>query len=132
MRVGVAMVQTKRDHAYEVDDESGNRDKEKSLGVDVGWLHKSVQSLHKDKQGNHHKEEAIHKTTQDLHAPVAIGVESCGLPAAHEGGVETHHQSCAVKEHMEAIRDEAQTVGPHSIQQLNEREGLRGRESCHC
>ena len=47
-----------------------------------------------------------------------IREDACGLPPDHDGGIETHDQRGAVKEHVEAVRDEAQTVGPHSIQQL--------------
>ena len=31
--------------------------------------------------------------------------------------------TCAVKEHVEAVRNEAEWVGPHSIEQLDEGEG---------
>ena len=38
----------------------------------------------------------------------------------HHGGVEPHHQGGAVKQHVEAVGDETQTVGPHSVGQLNQ------------
>lgn len=61
-------------------------------------------------------------TTWGAHAPV--GEDLGGLPAGHEGGEQPQHQCRAVKQHVEAVGDQAQAVGPHAVKQLHESECL--------
>lgn len=54
-----------------------------------------------------------------------IRVYPCRFPSGHEGSEESEYQSWAVKQHVEAIRDQTKAVGPHSIEQLHKCEGLK-------
>lgn len=54
-----------------------------------------------------------------------VGEDPSGFPASHEGGEQTQDQSGAVEQHVEAVRDEPQAVGPDAIKQLHEGEGLK-------
>lgn len=54
-----------------------------------------------------------------------IGEDPGGFPAGHEGSEQAQDQSGAVKQHVETVRDESQTVGPNAIKQLHEGEGLK-------
>ncbi len=46
------------------------------------------------------------------------------FPSGHEGRKQSQNQSGAIKQHVEAIRDQPQTVGPHTIEELHKCEGL--------
>ena len=46
-----------------------------------------------------------------------------GLPACNHSCYESSQESRAVKEHMKGVRDEAETVSPHAIEQLHKSKG---------
>ena len=52
---------------------------------------------------------------------------ACGFPVTHDCCIQAHHESRAVKEHVETVGDEAKTVGPDAVHQLDERETLHTR-----
>lgn len=61
-----------------------------------------------------------------------IGIYPCCFPSGHEGGKQPQNQSRAVKQHVKAIRDQPQTVGPHTIEELHKREGLhKEQQNCY-
>lgn len=65
-------------------------------------------------------------------AVLPVGEDPGGLPAGHEGGEQAQNQSGAVEQHVEAVRDQAQAVGPNAVEQLHEREGLRKTNNSGC
>ena len=124
MGMGVGVVSAEHDDPNQVDDESSYRDKEKLLCVDVGRIKEPLHHFTEDKACYDNQEEAIDKATEDFHSTIAIGVEPCGLPATHQGCMETNQQSSAVKQHVKSIRYQAKAVCPNSISQLHKRKGL--------
>lgn len=46
----------------------------------------------------------------------------CG-PLCHERSDQTGQESSAVKEHVEGVGNETETVGPHTIEKLDEGKG---------
>ena len=123
--VGVGVVSAEGCYADEVDNKPCHGDKEQSLSADVGRVQQTSYSLAEHKTGDHHQEHAVDETTEHLHTPIAVGVESRGLPARHERCMQTHQQRRGVKQHVEAVGDEPQAVGPRPVRQLHKREGLR-------
>ena len=124
MRMGVGVVSAERDDPNQVDNEACYRDKEKFFCVDVGRIKEPLHHFTEDKTRYNHQEEAIDKTTENFHSTIAIGVEPCGLPATHQGCMETNQQRSAVKQHVKSIRYQAKAVRPNSISQFHECKGL--------
>lgn len=60
-----------------------------------------------------------------LETALPVGEDPGGLPAGHEGSEQAQHQSRAVEQHVETVRDQPQAVGPHAVEQLHEGEGLQ-------
>ena len=118
------MVSAERDDPNQVDDEASYRNKEKLFSVDVGRIKEPLHHFTEDKARYNNKEEAINEATENFHSAVAIGVEPCGLPATHQGCMETNKQSSAVKQHVKSIRYQAKAVCPNSISQLHKCKGL--------
>lgn len=47
------------------------------------------------------------------------------FPSTHDCSIESHHESRAVKQHVESVRDQTQAVSPYPIHQFHESEHLK-------
>ena len=56
--------------------------------------------------------------------PLPVGEDPGGLPAGHESSEEAEHERGAVEQHVEAVGDQTQAVGPDAVEQLHKRKGL--------
>lgn len=65
------------------------------------------------------------KKPSALIAYLPIGENPGCFPSTHQGSKEAHDQSWAVKEHVESIWDQAQTIGQHAIEQLHKGKKLK-------
>ena len=120
----MGVVSTERDDANQIHNEASYGDKEKLLSVNVGRIKEPLHPFTKDKACYDHKKEAIDKAAENFHSTIAIRVEACGLPATHEGGMQTNQESSAIKQHVKSIRYQTKAVGPNTISQLYKCKGL--------
>ena len=67
------------------------------------------------------------RSSQKRHLPV--GEDPGSFPASHERSEQAEHQSGAVEQHVEAVRDQPETVGPNAVKQLHEGERLEQHTS---
>lgn len=58
------------------------------------------------------------------HLFLPVGEDPGGFPAGHQGGKQAQDQSRAVKQHVEAIRDQSQAVRPNTVKKLDKGERL--------
>lgn len=61
-------------------------------------------------------------TANSIFCFIPEGEQSVRFPTAHDRGVQAHDQRRRVEKHVKAVRNEAQAVGPHAVEQLDARE----------
>lgn len=62
-----------------------------------------------------HEENAIGESRQGIHLAIAIGKPGIGRPFAHDCCTQSDHQRKAVKEHMDAVTEEAEGASQEPI-----------------
>lgn len=129
--------------------------------VYVRRIQQACDRLHKDEERDDHQEQAVDEAGKYFNAAepakqqnpqfienpaggdvlslhdesrwiLPVGEDPGGFPAGHESSEQAEDQSRAVEQHVEAVGDEAQAVGPDAIKQLHEGESLKRCRATTC
>ena len=106
----------------QVDHQTEHGDDEQPLVLHLGRLDGALHRLGEDEEGDEEQEQAVDEATQHLRPHVSVRIALVGAPPGDHRCHQAGQQARAVKEHVERITDETQTVCGHAVEELDEGE----------
>ena len=110
-------------HPDEVDGQTGHGHGQQAIGGHYpGRVQQAAEGSGEDAERDHRQEQAVDKAGEHLQAVVPEREGLGRTPPGQDGGVQAHDEGRAVEQHVEAVRDQAQAVGPDAVGEFDKRE----------
>lgn len=125
----------------QVDHQSQEGDQQQAIRVDLWGRDDAYNRFDKDRYGNEAQKDTIRKSSQHFYSSksvsvsffsdqngLPIGKHLVGIPFGDDRGIQPNRKGSAVKQHVEGVGDQSQTIRPETIQQLHKHESKIGKE----